>query len=80
VRLALSLMLLLVLVAPSAAQHLGARVQWQPQLSADDRLLQAVEIEIIGRAAVPALEVLSEATGVALRAPLRTARRLESES
>ncbi len=61
--------LLLVLVtAPALAQHdLGARQQWQPQVSdADARLQQPVETEILGRAAVPALAMLSEATGISL--------------
>jgi len=59
--------LLLVVAAPAGAQHLGARVQWQPQTaSPDPRLEQPVDIEILGRAAVPALELLSEATGVSL--------------
>ena len=59
---------LLVLSGPPAlAQHLGARLQWQPEtMPADPRLDQPVEIEIIGRAAVPALELLSQATGVSL--------------
>lgn len=53
--------------APAFAQHLGEREQWQPQvMPADARLGQAVEIEILGRAAVPALELLSEVTGVSL--------------
>lgn len=53
--------------APAFAQHLGEREQWQPQvMPADARLDQVVEIEILGRAAVPALEMLSEATGVSL--------------
>jgi hypothetical protein len=66
-RLLLSLLLLLT-AAPALAQHgLGAREQWQPQVGdTDARLQQPVEIEILGRAAVPALELLSEATGVSL--------------
>ncbi len=53
--------------SPAHAQHLGARVQWQPQIAdADPRLQQPVEIEILGRAAVPALKLLSQATGVML--------------
>ena len=66
-RLLPSLLLLLV-TAPALAQHdLGAREQWQPQVGdTDARLQQSVEIEILGRAAVPALELLSEATGVSL--------------
>jgi beta-lactamase regulating signal transducer with metallopeptidase domain len=49
-------------------QHgLGAREQWQPQLAdTDARLQQPVHIEIIGRAAAPALKMLSEQTGVSL--------------
>ncbi len=53
--------------APAFAQHLGEREQWQPQvMPADARLDQAVDIEILGRAVVPALEMLSEPTGVSL--------------
>jgi|GEM_PF-2663388 len=49
------------------AQHLGARVQWQPEITdSDPRLHQTVETEIIGCAAVHALSKLSSATGVAL--------------
>ena len=49
-------------------QHgLGAREQWQPQLAdTDARLQQPVHIEIIGRAGVPALAMLSEQSGVSL--------------
>ncbi len=66
-RLRLSFILLLVASAPVGAQHLGARVQWQPEIAdTDSRLQQPVEIEITGRATVPALEILSEATGVSL--------------
>ena len=66
-RLALSLMLLLVVAAPLTAQHLPSRLQWQPAtMPADPRLDQPVQIDIIGRAAVPALELLSQATGVSL--------------
>jgi len=59
---------LLLAAAPAAAQHgLGAREQWQPQIAdTDTRLQQSVEIEILGRAAVPALAMLSEATGASL--------------
>jgi hypothetical protein len=66
-RLLLSLLLLLA-AAPALAQHgLGAREQWQPQIGdTDARLQQSVEIEILGRAAVPALAMLSQATGVSL--------------
>ncbi|UCC67577.1 MAG: hypothetical protein JSV79_10695 [Armatimonadota bacterium] len=53
---------------PTFGQHdLGAREQWQPQVAdTDARLQQSVEIEILGRAAVPALELLSEKTEVSL--------------
>ncbi|MCJ7822927.1 MAG: hypothetical protein MUQ26_07630, partial [Armatimonadetes bacterium] len=66
-RLLLSLLLLLT-AAPALAQHgLGAREQWQPQVGdTDTRLQQSVEIEIRGRAAVPALAMVSEATGISL--------------
>ena len=58
---------LLLATAPLHAQHLGARLQWQPEIAdLDSRLQQKVEIEILGRAAVPALELLSNATGVSL--------------
>ncbi len=40
--------------------------QWQPQTENDPRLQQPVHIEIIGRAAGPALKLLSEQTGVSL--------------
>jgi hypothetical protein len=63
----LLLVMALALASPVAAQDLGAREQWQPQIAdIDARLAQSAEIEIIGRAAVPALEILSEATGVSL--------------
>jgi hypothetical protein len=59
--------LVLSLAAPCFAQHLGARVQWQPETAdTDTRLQQPVEIEILGRAAVPAMQMLSEKTGVSL--------------
>jgi hypothetical protein len=55
------------LCSDAQAQHLGARLQWQPEtMQADPRLDQPVEIEIIGRAAVPAMQILSEKTGVSL--------------
>ncbi len=58
---------LFLATAPLHAQHLGARLQWQPEtMAVDARLDQPVTIEILGRAAVPALEILSEATGVSL--------------
>ncbi len=62
------LVLLLMFMSGSAlAQHLGARVQWQPEtMVGDARLDQLVEIEIIGRAAVPVMQMLSEKTGVSL--------------
>ena len=44
----------------------GLRAQWQPQTEHDPRLQQSVRIEIIGRAATPALRLLSERTGVML--------------
>jgi len=56
-----------LLAAPASAQHLGARLQWQPEIAdIDPRLQQKVEIDILGRAAVPALKLLSDATGVSL--------------
>ncbi len=59
--------LLLFTCTALPAQHIGLREQWQPQtMPPDPRLDQAVEVETIGRAAVPALEILSEATGVSL--------------
>jgi len=45
---------------------LEGREQWQPQTENDPRLLQPVQIEILGRAVVPALAMLSEKTGVSL--------------
>lgn len=66
-RAAVALALLCLACTPALAQHLSERKQWQPQvMPADPRLDQRVEIEILGRAAVPALEILSEATGVSL--------------
>jgi hypothetical protein len=63
----LPLLLIVLVTAPALGQHgLGAREQWQPQTARDERLQQPVEIEILGRAAVPALELLSEQTGVSL--------------
>jgi hypothetical protein len=44
----------------------GLRDQWQPQTEHDPRLAQPVHIAILGRAAVPALEMLSKATGISL--------------
>ena len=59
--------LVLLVTAPVHAQHLGARLQWQPEIAdTDPRLQQPVTVEILGRAAVPALKLLSDATGVAL--------------
>jgi len=53
--------------ATTDSQHRpGVRDQWQPQTENDPRLQQRVQIETIGRAAVPALELLSEKTGVTL--------------
>jgi len=63
----LPVMLWALLPSLAFAQHLSERAQWQPQTPPiDSRLDQPVEIEIIGRAAVPALEMLSEQTGVSL--------------
>jgi len=57
----------LLTTSPLLAQHLGSRLQWQPEIAdLDSRLQQKVEIEILGRAAVPALKLLSDATGVSL--------------
>lgn len=53
--------------ADSEGHRPGLRDQWQPQtMAADPRLDQPVHIEILGRAAVPALKLLSEKTGVSL--------------
>ena len=65
-RLALLTLFLLLPSLPALAQHLGARQQWQPQLDRDARLQQEVRLEILGRAAGPALELLSTQTGVSL--------------
>ncbi len=61
-------LILLFATGSALGQHgLGAREQWQPRVADTDvRLQQPVEIEILGRAAVPALELLSEETGVSL--------------
>jgi hypothetical protein len=56
----------LVLVASAQAQHLGSRQQWQPQTESDPRLQQPVHLEIIGRAALTGLPLLSAKTGVSL--------------
>jgi beta-lactamase regulating signal transducer with metallopeptidase domain len=53
-------------VADSEGHRPGLRDQWQPQTEHDARLAQPVHIEILGRAAVPALEMLSRETGVSL--------------
>ena len=53
-----------VVAGPAQTQHLGDRQQWQPQTENDPRLQQRVEIEIIGRAAITGLPILSEKTGV----------------
>jgi beta-lactamase regulating signal transducer with metallopeptidase domain len=53
-------------VADSEGHRPGLRDQWQPQTEHDPRLAQPVHIEILGRAAVPALEMLSKETGVSL--------------
>ena len=63
--------LIALLATPAMSQGLGARQQWQPELTQsgldpDRRLAQPVDIEILGRAAVPALELLLEKTGVSL--------------
>jgi hypothetical protein len=65
-RAALLCLLILVIATPVCAQHLGARQQWQPQTESDSRLQQQVAVEILGRAATPALALLSEKTGVSL--------------
>jgi hypothetical protein len=63
----LAIVSLLTIASPALAQHLGARLQWQPEtMPADPRLDQPVEIEIIGRPAIPAMQLLSEKTGVSL--------------
>jgi hypothetical protein len=59
--------LLILFWAPLAiAQDLGEREQWQPQTENDPLLQQPVHFEILGRAAVPTLSMLSEQTGVSL--------------
>jgi hypothetical protein len=60
-----ALALLLLLVTSTVAQHdVDGREQWQPQRMTDARLNQPVELEILGRSASAALDVLSEETGV----------------
>jgi beta-lactamase regulating signal transducer with metallopeptidase domain len=54
-------------VADAEGHRPGLRDQWQPQTEHDPRLAQPVRTEILGRAAVPALELLSKETGVTLR-------------
>jgi hypothetical protein len=64
--------LLLAPVAPASAQHsLGARQQWQPQVTEggfdpDQRLEQTVKLDILGRSAISTLAILSQATGIGL--------------
>jgi len=58
--------------ADTAAYHGPGRVQWQPQITEggydpDRRLEQRVRIEIPGRAAIPALALLSEKSDVSLQ-------------
>jgi hypothetical protein len=53
--------------AGTPAHRPGLRDQWQPQTEHDARLAQPVRIEILGRAAVPALKMLSKETGVTLQ-------------
>jgi hypothetical protein len=60
------LLLLLTACHLTHAQHLGSRLQWQPQTESDPRLQQSLQIEIIGRAAITGLPILSEKTGVTL--------------
>jgi hypothetical protein len=71
--MAFLLTLALLLSAPpspaadeTSAHRPGLRDQWQPQTEHDPRLAQPVHIEILGRAAVPTLEMLSRQTGVSL--------------
>ena len=70
-RTAVALALLSLACGPALAQHLGARLQWQPTsvggYDLDRRIEQPVNIEILGRAAIPALKLLSEETGVSLQ-------------
>ncbi len=54
------------LVTAASAQHADTRQQWQPQTDQDPRLEQTVHVDIIGRAVVGGLPVLSEKTGVKL--------------
>lgn len=63
-RLTASAIFLLAIISFAQAQHLGSRQQWQPQTENDPRLQQPVHIEIVGRAAVTGLPILSEKTGV----------------
>lgn len=61
--------LLLLTVIPSFAQHTTTRTQWQPTLPnapQDVRLDQRFTLDIVGRAAIPVLEILSSKTGVSL--------------
>jgi hypothetical protein len=50
----------------SAAYSARTHDQWQPQTESDPRLQQPVDFEVLGRAAVPVLAMLSEQTGVSL--------------
>jgi hypothetical protein len=53
--------------ADTSAHRPGLRDQWQPQTEHDPRLSQPVHLEILARAAVPALALLSKETGVSLQ-------------
>jgi hypothetical protein len=53
------------------AQHLGSRQQWQPQVTVggfdpDRRLEQTVKLDILGRSAVSALAIISQASNLSL--------------
>jgi beta-lactamase regulating signal transducer with metallopeptidase domain len=53
----------------STAGHTKLRQQWQPSATgarADKRLDQNLTLDIVGRAAIPALKLLSQKTGVSL--------------
>jgi hypothetical protein len=61
----------LLSVTPALAQHLGSRQQWQPQVTVggydpDRRLEQTVKLDILGRSAISALAIISQASNLSL--------------
>jgi len=65
-RITACVVVLSAITSVAQAQHLGSRQQWQPQTESDPRLQQPAQLEIIGRATITGLPILSEKTGVSL--------------